>query len=533
MSESEKEATAAPPSSEEPVASSDLGLKGSQRYREGKRTADSYNATRGILERAAEAEKVLMRQIDAAADLASDENISESVFEVISKYRAELEMTQGELASLRNRVVELDKTMFAQIQRQDLSEVILSTVSDAIITIMDDGMIRDLNNAAATLLGCEAWAGLGEPISRFFAVPAIGAPSWLENFTELDGNPPTEADIAREDGFDVPIAFRVACTEIDGETISIITMHDLSQVKESAVKLEAMHKELVSASRQAGMAEIATGILHNVGNVLNSVTVSSELIEAAAKGKVGKKLDKLAGLLESNVDDLADFLAGGKGKKIIAYIKECANLANDEYNTLAKESSNMRENVDHIRRIIARQQEHAGGGMAIEQTSIEELITASYRIVKGAMPTTTRVITPNLYPDSPISIDTPRTVQIVTNLIKNAGQAIAQAGENEGVVTISCHIEDEKWFTVSVTDNGIGISGEQMKKMFGYGYTTKPDGHGFGLHDAINSARTMRGSLRCTSEGTDKGATFSLVLPLSPSSPKVELPKVAQESEAA
>lgn len=498
------------------------GLMGNPQNRAA-RTGESYATTRGILEQADRAEAKLARQIESASELAASDRLADHRFDELLEHTRVLKETKKEVYTLRSRVVELDKTIFAQIQRQDLSEIILSTVSDAIVTIMEDGMIRDLNNAAATLLGCDTWAGLGEPLSDFFAIPENGTPDWLMSFTHLDGLPPTEASILRQNGPNVPIEFRVVCTEVEGENIGIITMHDLSVVKQTASKLAAMHKELVAASRQAGMAEIATGILHNVGNVLNSVTVSSELIDSTSKGSVPKKLQKLVGLLEANLHDLPGFLAGGKDKKIISYLSECANRALDEQERLIQESSNMRKNVDHIRRIIARQQEHAGGGMAPEKTNLEELIMASYRIAKDSIAPTISVTLPRNYPHNPISIDTPRTVQIITNIIKNAAQAVSQGARDFGTIAIDCRIDQKKSFTVSVTDDGIGISEEQMKKMFGYGYTTKADGHGFGLHDAINSANTMRGSLSCQSKGTGKGATFLLVLPLSPNAPNVDL----------
>tara|TARA_R110002073_G_scaffold140253_14_gene291043 strand:+ start:6827 stop:8425 length:1599 start_codon:yes stop_codon:yes gene_type:complete len=500
------------------------GLMGNPQNRTAARTGESYTTTQGILEQADLAEADLIKQIESASELAASDRLADHRLDELLEHTRVLKETKKEVYSLRTRVVELDKTIFAQIQRQDLSEIILSTVSDAIVTIMEDGMIRDLNNAAATLLGCDTWAGLGEPLSDFFAIPEDETPDWLMSFTHLDGLPATEASILRNDGPNIPIEFRVVCTEVEGENIGIITMHDLSRVKQTAAKLAAMHKELVGASRQAGMAEIATGILHNVGNVLNSVTVSSELIDSTAKGSVPKKLQKLVGLLESNVDDLPGFLSGGKDRKIIAYINECANRALEEQERLIRESSNMRKNVDHIRRIIARQQEHAGGGMALEQTTLEELILASYRIAKDSFEPSIIINLPRSYPHTHISIDTPRTVQIITNLIKNAAQAVSQGSRGQGTIRIGCSINKDKSFTVSVEDDGIGISEEQMKKMFGYGYTTKADGHGFGLHDAINSANTMRGSLICESPGTEQGATFLLVLPLSPNAPKVDVP---------
>jgi C4-dicarboxylate-specific signal transduction histidine kinase len=67
---------------------------------------------------------------------------------------------------------------------------------------------------------------------------------------------------------------------------------------------------------------------------------------------------------------------------------------------------------------------------------------------------------------------------------------------------------------LSVRDNGSGIRSENLTKIFHHGFTTKATGHGFGLHSAANAAKAMKGSLSVQSEGPDRGATFTLELPV-------------------
>jgi signal transduction histidine kinase len=68
--------------------------------------------------------------------------------------------------------------------------------------------------------------------------------------------------------------------------------------------------------------------------------------------------------------------------------------------------------------------------------------------------------------------------------------------------------------SIIVRDNGIGIPPENLIKIFNHGFTTKRDGHGFGLHSGANAAKEMGGSLTAESNGPGLGATFTLELPV-------------------
>jgi signal transduction histidine kinase len=65
-----------------------------------------------------------------------------------------------------------------------------------------------------------------------------------------------------------------------------------------------------------------------------------------------------------------------------------------------------------------------------------------------------------------------------------------------------------------VRDNGVGIQPNHLAKIFAHGFTTRAEGHGFGLHSSANAASEMGGKLTVASEGFDCGATFTLEIPL-------------------
>jgi two-component system, LuxR family, sensor kinase FixL len=67
---------------------------------------------------------------------------------------------------------------------------------------------------------------------------------------------------------------------------------------------------------------------------------------------------------------------------------------------------------------------------------------------------------------------------------------------------------------ITVADNGVGVAPESFSRLFTQGFTTKKEGHGFGLHSSALAAEEMGGTLTCVSEGPGRGAAFTLELPL-------------------
>jgi C4-dicarboxylate-specific signal transduction histidine kinase len=126
-----------------------------------------------------------------------------------------------------------------------------------------------------------------------------------------------------------------------------------------------------------------------------------------------------------------------------------------------------------------------------------------------------------------ILADSNRTLQILVNLIRNACQSLMQIHHGNRILKLSITSDAGKAF-ITVSDNGVGISEENMAKIFTYGFTTKTGGHGFGLHSAMFAAREMNCSITVKSDGPNQGATFILELPLAtatPKQPKIRLNK--------
>ncbi len=286
------------------------------------------------------------------------------------------------------------------------------------------------------------------------------------------------------------------------------------QVQQRTRELTEAHKQLVEASRQAGMAEIATNVLHNVGNVLNSVNVSAESVAGKVRHFRITSLKQVAELLRAHADNLPDFLTNDpRGKELPAYLVRLAeNLAEPQQGIL-QELVCLQKNIEHIKEVVAMQQSYARRSGMLEALSAVELVEAAIHINNDAF-TRHGVDLVREYDEvPPVLADRHKVLPILVNLLTNAKHALADAeDEKRLVVQVGVNCDDE--VEIRVIDSGVGIPAENLTRIFQHGFTTRENGHGFGLHSGALAAREMGGRLSVQSEGVGRGAVFTLQLPL-------------------
>lgn len=297
-----------------------------------------------------------------------------------------------------------------------------------------------------------------------------------------------------------------------GEKFIVGVARDVTRQKE-------VERQLVEVSRKAGMAEVATSVLHNVGNVLNSVNVSMTLVAETIKRSKSGELERLSALVREHRGDLAGFLTSHpKGRLVPDYLDRLAEYLVEEQAGLLGEIESMRKNIEHIKDIVMMQQNYAKVSGVTEKAKAEDLVEDAFRMNSGALThhhiEVIRDYSKNV-PD--IMVDRHKVLQILINLIRNATHACDEAGGNDKQMTVRirhCH----GMVRISVADNGVGIPPQNMTRIFNHGFTTRKSGHGFGLHSGALAAREMGGSLRAHSDGPGRGACFNLELPLQPPS---------------
>jgi PAS domain S-box-containing protein len=296
---------------------------------------------------------------------------------------------------------------------------------------------------------------------------------------------------------------------------AVVVVQDITERRLAEEELEGVHKQLLLASRQAGMAEVATNVLHNVGNVLNSVNVSASLVAERIKKSKCTGLARVSALFNEHAADLAGFLAGAQGRHLPAYLGQLATELVAERDATVAELTTLRSNVEHIKEIVAMQQNYARRGGVTDTLDVRALVEDSLRMNEGAFSRHGVTLVRDFQEVPQITVDKHKVLQILVNVIRNAKYACDDHSTGEKRVTVRVRATVNE-IVISVIDTGIGIPAENLERIFNHGFTTRKDGHGFGLHSSALAARELGGLLQVESAGTGHGATFTLRLPVSP-----------------
>jgi PAS domain S-box-containing protein len=328
-----------------------------------------------------------------------------------------------------------------------------------------------------------------------------------------------EARFRHKDGHYVWIHTRAKVVEWDeqGDPLRFVgTNVDISARKEAEEELKKAQQELLDTAHNAGMAEIATSVLHNVGNALNGAITSTTVMNKSLKNSRITHLKKLADLVNEHEDDFVNFVENSdQGKKLPKFFAQVNEVLAAERVQLREEMGSLEKSHEHIRQIIALQQQYAGAPGYKEDVYPEELIEDAVQLFGSSFARHHIEFSVNQHGKSkPIKVEKHKVLQILINLLKNARDAVRDISSDGREIMVDIYQDDTDDLRIEVRDNGIGIAEEHLEKIFGYGFTTKRDGHGYGLHGCANSAREMGGVLTATSEGANEGATFTLSLGL-------------------
>ena len=317
------------------------------------------------------------------------------------------------------------------------------------------------------------------------------------------------------DGEDFPATVLLTRMELDGKAMLQATVRDITEQKERETQVERLNHELVDASRRAGMAEVATGVLHNVGNVLNSVNVSANLIAEKLNGSRVARVSSVAALLDEHSDHLMDFfVADARGNQLPGYLKMLGKHLEDEKVAVIKELDELHQNVEHVKEIINLQQAHSRASGVLEVVRLDEVLDGAIKLNSASFLRHNVRLLREYEEVPPLMVDKHRLLQILVNLIGNARDALKASTDDDKRLILRMGVEGESCATITVSDNGVGISPENMPRIFEHGFTTKPQGHGFGLHSSALAAKELGGSLEVDSDGPGSGASFRLELPL-------------------
>jgi PAS domain S-box-containing protein len=421
--------------------------------------------------------------------------------------------------------VDFTERKFAEERMQRLRnqhELVLRSVGEGVHWIGIDGRIKFENPTAAAMLGYDVSELLGKPAHSTMHhtrrdgadYPQSECPIYA---TLRDGAVRRVHDEVfwRKDGTSFPVDYSTTpiCDEDGQRTGAVVLFTDNSERRQAEIEKERVSRQLIDTSRRAGMAEIATNVLHNVGNVLNSVNVSCNCLAANVRNSKVANLSRAIALLRKP-EDLSDFLtADPQGRQLPGYLEQLAEHLVNEQADVLHELGQLQTNIDHIKDIVSMQQSYAKVSGVREFVNLVDLVEDMLRMRIGSMADHgVKII--REFEDVPlINTERQKILQILVNLVRNAERACSDAARPHKQVTLRI-VSSDGWVRIAVIDNGVGIAPENLTRIFGHGFTTRSDGHGFGLHSSALAAKELGGALHVHSEGARRGASFVLELPL-------------------
>jgi PAS domain S-box-containing protein len=415
----------------------------------------------------------------------------------------------------------------ALLQNQRLLGTLIAELPLALVACDVRGQVTHYNPAAALLFGIPAATATAVPRNPYPLTSQVYLPdgTTLAGREErplaraLRGEKVRDAEyvVVRPDGMRrTALSSAQRLLGAAGQPLGALAIvEDITERRLNEDELERVHKQLLVASRQAGMAEIATNVLHNVGNVLNSVNVSASVVAERIRKSKCVGLTRVADLLNQHASELATFLAGAQGRHLPVYVQELASELIAERDAAVAELAAVRSNIEHIKEIVAMQQGYARLGGITDTLDVRLLVEDSLRMNEGAFSRHGVTIVRDFADVPLVQVDKHRVMQVLVNVIRNAKYACAEAAGGPKRVTVRTRAATGA-VMISVIDTGVGIPKENLDRIFNHGFTTRPNGHGFGLHSAALAAKELGGSLLAESAGPGKGASFTLTLPLTP-----------------
>ena len=378
------------------------------------------------------------------------------------------------------------------------------------------GRFLDANNRACDSLGYTRKELLDMMTIKDIEKSILDDSSWQKEVEKLKLNNDIvkQGQYRRKDGttFFVETSLKLVTREKQDYIIAIA--RDITERKRAEAKLKAAQEKLLDTAREVGMAEVATGVLHNVGNVLNSVSVTAESVQKRVRNSKISYLSDVVSLLDEHTDELGTFISSEeRGKKIPAFLTNLSKELIDEQERCLESLEALTKHVQHVAEIIQLQQSNSKVKGLIEPTSIAELVEDTLKINAEALSQHRVEVERDLEDLPTLLLDRHKVLQILTNLVSNAAHALSETGREDRVLKI--HVKEGKngHLRIDVSDNGMGIAQENLTRIFEHGFTTRKTGHGFGLHSTALSANELDGSIIAHSDGPGKGAVFTVELP--------------------
>lgn len=392
-----------------------------------------------------------------------------------------------------------------------LTQFAVDRAADGVFWLDPEGRFVYVNEAASHALGYTRAELVGMSVHDIDT--RLPREAWPDHWQSLRnrGCLAFESTHRTKSGRTFPVEIVANHMRFAGREYNCAFARDISERKRLERERLLLQEQLVRASREAGMAEVATGVLHNVGNALTSLNVSATLAAEKVRRLRIAGLQQLVRLFEEQGDQLGNFISHDpKGKRLPAYLGALSRKLTREREAIDRELCSVLRDIEHIKGVITTQQAYAQAVTVIEPVEIAALLDDAVRMsISGRH----EIQILRDYANLPVvRTDRHTLLQVMINLLKNAKESLNEKG-GEKWLAIRLLPDNSERLRVEIQDNGAGIAPENLSRVFEYGYSTKPGGHGFGLHMSATAVKTLGGMLGADSDGPGCGALFWLTLP--------------------
>ncbi|MDH5699118.1 MAG: PAS domain S-box protein, partial [Nitrospirota bacterium] len=392
---------------------------------------------------------------------------------------------------------------------------ILRSMADSLLVINADMTIGAVNPSLLKLLGYQEHELIGESPGLIFG-EEFSQGAIIENLLLQGSVSGVESSFLTHEGQKITISVSGSMMQdLQGQFQGLVCVaQDITERKRMEEEKLQLHEQLLETSRQLGMAEVATGVLHNVGNVLNSINVSIGVITDLLKHSMVGDVGRISQLLGKHREDLGTYLSQNpKGKQVPGYLERLSGQLMEEKRVALLELDRLRENAGHAQQCVAAQQDLAKPSGMTEPVCVAEVVDEALAVNRDVLEENKIEVIQEFQEVPQLIVDKHQLLQILVDVIRNACQAMESVSQRRLVVRVKLIIGPPDSLCLEVQDTGSGIPPDDLTKIFGQGYSTKYGGRGLSLHHGALMAKNMGGALRAHSEGVGQGATFFLDLP--------------------
>ncbi len=394
-------------------------------------------------------------------------------------------------------------------------ENVLRSMADSLLVIDSNLTIGSVNPSLLDLLGYEERELVGQSPGLIFG-EEFAQGSIIENLLLQGTVSGIESSFLTSECQLIPISVSGSMMQDEqGQFQGLVCVaQDITERKRMEDEKLQLHEQLLDTSRQLGMAEVASDVLHNVGNVLNSINVSIGVVADLLKNSIVGDVGRISQLFQKHREDLGHYFSSNpKGKQIPAYLEKLSGQLMEEQRAAIAELDRLRENAHHAQQCVAAQQDLAKVTGITEPIAIVELMEEAI-VANQELLETAKIVVVREFEEIPLLIvDKRQVLEVMIDVLHNACQAMASVSMKQLIVRAKIIPGPPDSVCLEVQDSGVGIASEHLIKIFGQGNTTKEGTRGMSLHNGALMAKNLGGTLRAHSEGMGHGATFSLELP--------------------